>query len=74
MSKRVNLRLDVTEEERDLVRRAAALGGYRSMAEFCRTVVLNEATRTNKLAVPTTPDTTPIPAVSNEKDAPFKAS
>lgn len=41
--KRVNLRLDVTEKERDEVRRAAALAGYRSMAEFCRAVVLAEA-------------------------------
>lgn len=40
--KRVNLRLDVTEEERDLVRKAAALGGFRSMAEFCRSVVIAE--------------------------------
>jgi uncharacterized protein (DUF1778 family) len=42
--KRVNLRLDVTKDERDLIRKAAALAGYRSMAEFCRTVVLREAT------------------------------
>lgn len=41
--KRVNLRLDVTEDERDLIRKAAALGGFRSMAEFCRMVVLQEA-------------------------------
>lgn len=41
--KRVNLRLDVTEAERDLIRRAAALGGWRSMADFCRSVVLSEA-------------------------------
>ena len=41
--KRVNLRLDVTEGERDLIRRAAALAGHRSMAEFCRTVILREA-------------------------------
>lgn len=40
--KRVNLRLDVTEDERDLIRKAAALGGFRSMAEFCRSVVLGE--------------------------------
>ena len=41
--KRVNLRLDVTEEERDLIRRAAALAGFRSMAEFCRVTILEEA-------------------------------
>jgi uncharacterized protein (DUF1778 family) len=40
--KRVNLRLDVTEDERDLIRKAAALGGFRSMAEFCRSVVMGE--------------------------------
>ena len=43
--KRINLRLDVTEEERDLIRRAAALGGFRSMAEFCRSTVLDVAHR-----------------------------
>jgi uncharacterized protein (DUF1778 family) len=41
--KRVNLRLDVTEDERDMIRRAAALSGYRSMAEFCRDSVLRSA-------------------------------
>ena len=41
--KRVNLRLDVTEEERDVIRKAAALGGFRSMAEFCRSVVMGES-------------------------------
>jgi uncharacterized protein (DUF1778 family) len=41
--KRVNLRLDVTEEERDLIRKAAALGGFRSMADFCRSIVTSEA-------------------------------
>lgn len=41
--KRINLRLDVTETERDLIRKAAALSGCRSMAEFCRSVVLERA-------------------------------
>jgi uncharacterized protein (DUF1778 family) len=41
--KKVNLRLDVTEAERDMIRRAAALSGYRSMAEFCRDSVLRSA-------------------------------
>lgn len=41
--KRVNLRLDVTEDERDLIRKAAALGGFRSMADFCRSVVMSES-------------------------------
>lgn len=41
--KRINLRLDVTKAERDLIRKAAALAGYRSMAEFCRSVVLEKA-------------------------------
>lgn len=41
--KRVNLRLDVTEEERDVIRTAAALSGHRSMAEFCRAIILKEA-------------------------------
>lgn len=41
--KRINLRLDVTEVERDLIRKAAALAGYRSMAEFCRSTVLKSA-------------------------------
>jgi len=41
--KRMNLRLDVTEAERDLIRKAAALSNHRSMAEFCRSVVLKEA-------------------------------
>jgi uncharacterized protein DUF1778 len=39
----MNLRLNVNEEERNLIRRAAALAGYRSMAAFCREVVLAEA-------------------------------
>lgn len=43
--KRVNLRLDVTEGERDLIRKAAALSGYRSMAAFCRIVILDAAKR-----------------------------
>lgn len=46
--KRINLRLDVTEEERNLIRKAAALAGYRSMAEFCRAVVLAEAHKQGK--------------------------
>lgn len=41
--KRVNLRLDVTEAERDLIRKAAALSGHRSMADFCRSTVLKSA-------------------------------
>lgn len=40
---RKNLRLDVTESERDMVRRAAALAGFPSMAEFCRAAVLERA-------------------------------
>lgn len=40
---KINLRLNVTKEERDMIRRAAALRGFRSMAEFCRFVVLTEA-------------------------------
>lgn len=41
--KRINLRLNVTEEERDLIRRAAANGGYRSMAAYCHAIVLADA-------------------------------
>jgi len=41
--KRIGLRLEVTEAERDDIRKAAALAGYKSMAEFCRWVVLEAA-------------------------------
>ncbi len=41
--KRVHIRLDVTESERNLIRRAAALGGFRSMAEMARTIITQEA-------------------------------
>ncbi len=41
--KRVHIRLDVTEDERNMVRRAAALGGFRSMAAFVRDIVTKEA-------------------------------
>lgn len=46
--KRVHIRLDVTEEERNSIRRAAALGGFRSMAEFVRITVNQEATHIDK--------------------------
>jgi hypothetical protein len=41
--KRTNIRLDVTKEERDRIRVAAALAGYSSMADFSRAVVLQVA-------------------------------
>jgi uncharacterized protein (DUF1778 family) len=43
----VGLRLVVTPAERDMIRKAAAIGGWRSMAAFCRAVVLAEAARSD---------------------------
>lgn len=40
---KLNLRLNVTEDERDVIRTAAALAGYRSMAAFCRAAALHAA-------------------------------
>jgi uncharacterized protein (DUF1778 family) len=41
--KRMNLRLSVTEAERDMIRRAAANSGYRSMAAYCHAVITADA-------------------------------
>lgn len=49
--KRINLRLNVTEDERDLIRRAAANGGYRSMAAYCHAIVVADAQYREKLNV-----------------------
>lgn len=49
--KRINLRLNVTEEERDLIRKAAANGGYRSMAAYCHAIVVADAQYREKLNV-----------------------
>ena len=43
MQKKVNIRLDVTEDERNTIRIASVLAGYKSMADFSRAVVLQTA-------------------------------
>lgn len=43
IDKPIGLRLDATDDERDIIRKAAALAGYRSMAEFAHDTVLRAA-------------------------------
>ena len=70
----MNLRLSVTEEERDLIRRAAALAGYRSMAAFCKAVVLSEAHYIDYFRTPRDPATVEAARGTPRKPGPKKGA